>query len=88
MKYKIIFHNQAIADIEASFDWGVRFWGKTQAQKWSRNFYTTCRKRLSHFPASCPKAPESEGPEVVIRQLVIDRYRALFVVEGDTVEIL
>ena len=88
MKYKIIFHRQAILDIDFSFNWGVRVWGKTQAEKWSRGFYTTCKKRLSQFPESCPIAPESNDLGFTIRQLVIGRYRALFVVEVATVEIL
>lgn len=88
MKYKVIFHTQAILDIEDSFEWGVRNWGKIQAEKWSRRFYTICKKRLSQFPEACPIAPESKELDISIRQLVIDRYRALFVVEGDTVEIL
>jgi plasmid stabilization system protein ParE len=88
MKYKVIFHAQAILDIETSFEWGVRTWGKKQAEKWARQFYKTCKKRLSQFPEACPIAPESKELDVTIRQLVIDRYCTLFVVEGDTVEIL
>ena len=66
----------------------ARSWGKKQAEKWARQFYKTCKKRLSQFPEACPIAPESNELDITIRQLVIDRYRALFVVEGDTVEIL
>ena len=88
MKYKVIFHTQAISDIETSFAWGVRSWGKKQAEKWARQFYRTCKKRLSQFPEACPTAPESRVLDITIRQLVIDRYCALFIVEDDTVEIL
>ena len=88
MKYKIIFHRQAILDIDASFNWGVHAWSKPQAEKWSRQFYATCKKRLTQFPESCPIAPESEDLGFTIRQLVLGRYRALFVVEGEMVEIL
>ena len=88
MKYKVIFHSQAILDIETSFNWGLRVWSKTQAKKWANQFYRTCKKRLSQFPKSCPIALESEDLRATIRQLIIDPYRALFVIEGDTVEIL
>ena len=88
MKYKVIFHSQAILDIETSFNWGLRVWGKTQAKKWANQFYRTCKKRLSQFPESCPIALESKDLGATIRHLIIDRYRALFVIEGDTVEIL
>ncbi len=88
MKHKIIFHSQALLDIEASYHWGVRVWGKKQATKWANQFYKTCKKRLLQFPESCPIAPESEAVGFTIHQLVIDRYRALFVIEDDTVEIL
>jgi plasmid stabilization system protein ParE len=88
MKYKVIFHTQAVLDIETSFAWGIRNWGKQQAEKWARQFYKTCKKRLSQFPEACPIAPESKELGIIIRQLVIDRYCALFIVEDDTVEIL
>lgn len=88
MKYKVIFHSQAILDIETSFNWVLRVWSKTQAKKWANQFYRTCKKRLSQFPESCPIALESKDLGATIRHLIIDRYRALFVIEGDTVEIL
>jgi hypothetical protein len=67
---------------------GEFVFGAKRKRKWSRQFHTTCKKRLGQFPESCPIAPESEDLGFAIRQLVIGRYRALFVVEGDTVEIL
>ena len=66
----------------------ARSWGKKEAEKWARQFYKTCKKRLSQFPEACPIAPESKELDITIRQLVIDRYCALFIVEDDTVEIL
>lgn len=88
MNYKVIFHAKAISDIETSFEWGVRNWGSKQAGRWSRRFYKTCQKRLSKFPEACPLAPECAELGITVRQLIIDRYRALFIVEGNTVEIL
>jgi len=40
------------------------------------------------MPLSCPRAPESDELGVIIRQLIVGRYRILFIVEVRTVEIL
>ncbi len=88
MKYQVIFHSQAEQDIRISFDWGVRNWGKVEAEQWLRQIYRVCKKRLTQFPDSCPIAPESEEIGVIIRQLVIDRYRVLFTIQEKTVIIL
>ncbi len=87
-KFKVVFHRQAITDIDTSFEWGIEVWGKEQAVKWARNFYDACRERLSQFPESCSIAPESKDVGMTIRQLLIDRYRVLFVIEESTVEII
>jgi plasmid stabilization system protein ParE len=87
-KFNVVFHRDAIADINDSFEWGVEFWGKEKAIKWARKLYAACRERLSIFPESCPVAPETEDIEIEIRQLVIDRYRVLFIIENNTVEII
>ncbi len=87
-KFKVIFHHDAVSDINASFDWGVEVWGKEQTVKWAKEFYSICRKRLSQFPATCPVAPESAEFDTTIRQLLIGRYRVLFIIEENTVEII
>ena len=87
-RYKVEFLPSARQDLRASFLWGVNVWGKTPAERWLRKFSATCKNRLTQFPESCPIAPESEELERTIRQLIIDRYRVLFIVQGDTVNIL
>ena len=87
-KFNVIFHREAVADINDSFEWGVGFWGREHAIKWARKLYAICRERLSKFPQSCPVAPETEDVGTEIRQLVIDRYRVLFMIENNTVEII
>ena len=86
--YKVEFLPSAQQDLRLSFEWGVNVWGKTQAQKWLKGFYATCKKRLKQFPQSCPIAPESEDLGRELRQFVIVRYRVIFLVKGDTVTVL
>ncbi len=43
---------------------------------------------LETLPKRCPVAPESKGVEQEIRHLIIDNYRALFSIEGKTVQVL
>ena len=86
--YKVEFLPEAKEDLRLSFEWGIDVWGKIQAEKWLREIYTTCKKRLEQFPESCPIAPESEDLNRELRQLIIDRYRVIFVVKGSTVTVL
>jgi plasmid stabilization system protein ParE len=86
--YKVEFLPTAKQDLRTSFLWGVNVWGKTQAGRWLNKINTTCKKRLKQFPESCPIAPESKEFGIVLRQLVIDRYRVIFTIQEDTVKIL
>lgn len=87
-RYQVEFLPTAQQDLRLSFEWGANIWGKTRAKKWLREFAATCKKRLKQFPESCPIAPESEDLGRELRQLVIDRYRVIFVVRNDVVTIL
>jgi plasmid stabilization system protein ParE len=87
-RYKVAFLPSAQHDLRLSFEWGASMWGKTQAKKWLRELSATCKKRLTQFPEACPIAPESEDLGRELRQLVIDRYRVIFVVVNDVVTIL
>jgi plasmid stabilization system protein ParE len=86
-KYKVILHPDAESDIESSFKWGCRAWGKN-AKLWVRKLRRTVRKQLTSMPLTCPLAPESEQLSVSIRHLIVGRYRVLFMVRGLTVTIL
>src|SRR5947208_1147006 len=44
--------------------------------------------RLTSQPLSCSLAPESEDLGSAVRQLIVQRYRVLFIVEKKTVTIL
>jgi hypothetical protein len=43
---------------------------------------------LTSLPLSCPLAPESDDLGIEVRQLIVQRYRVLFIVEKKTVTIL
>ncbi|HET9711041.1 MAG TPA: type II toxin-antitoxin system RelE/ParE family toxin [Pyrinomonadaceae bacterium] len=87
-KYKVVLHPDAAADIESAFQWGCRTWGEENARVWIRELRKVIRNRLTSMPLSCPRAPESEELDVTVRQLIVGRYRLLFIVEKRTVEIL
>ena len=72
----------------ASYEWGCRVWGITGANKWLRDFRRTIFRRLDTLPMSCALAPESEDLDTEVRQLIIDRYRVLFMISGKKVTIL
>jgi plasmid stabilization system protein ParE len=87
-KYKVVLHPDAAADIDSAFQWGRRTWGEENARVWIRELRKVIRTRLTTVPLSCPRAPESEELGVTVRQLIVGRYRTLFIVEKRMVEIL
>ena len=87
-RYSVIFHPDAEQDIISPYHWGSGVWGKPNARIWAQHLRRTIRMRLTSMPLSCPAAPESDELGITIRQLVIQRYRVLFIVEKKTVTIL
>jgi plasmid stabilization system protein ParE len=87
-KYSVIFHPDAETDISSSYQWGRRVWGTTQADDWVRELQRAIKLRLTTMPLSCPLAPEGDNLAVAVRQLVVRRYRVLFIVERKVVTIL
>ena len=87
-KYILTVHPDAESDINSSFQWGCRVWGRKNAEAWVRELRRVMITRLSSTPLSCPLAPESEELGISIRHLIFDRYRVLFVVEKKTVTVL
>jgi plasmid stabilization system protein ParE len=86
--YKVIFAQSAENDIYASFEWGCKEWGEELAIKWVFDLKTSVDKILKIFPLSQPLAPESDDLLFEIRQMIVGRYRILFRIEGQTVQIL
>jgi plasmid stabilization system protein ParE len=87
-RYRVILHPEAEADIASSYEWGSRVWGEKRAKGWVRDLQRTIRSRLTSLPLSCPLAQESADLDREVRQVVVQRYRVLFVVERKTVTIL
>ena len=88
MKYAVLYDPNAIKDLEDSFNWGVINWGENAAWRWFNELEDLIEKRLSTMPKSCPLAPENEKFEIEIRHLIYGRYRVLFTIGSDRVEIL
>lgn len=86
-KYSIILHPDAEADINSSYKWGRQVWGDKQAKAWVQELQRAIKLRLS-LPLSCPLAPESVDLGIAVRQLIVRRYRVLFIIEKKTATIL
>ena len=87
-KCRVILHPDAETDINSSFEWGSRAWGRENAKAWVRQIRQTIKNRLTSMPLGCPLAPENEELDIAVRQLIVGRYRILFIVEKGTVTIL
>lgn len=87
-KYSVIFHSEAETDINLIYQWGRRVWGYDQANAWARELQRAIKLRLTSLPLSCPLARESEDLGIAVRQLIVQRYRILFIVEKRTATIL
>jgi len=87
-KYSVIFHPDAETDITSSYEWGRRVWGDKRAIAWIRELHRAIKLRLTNLPLSCPLAPESNELDVPIHELIVQRYRVLFIVEKKTVTIV
>ncbi len=87
-KYSIIFHPEAETDVNSAYQWRRRVWGDNQANAWARELQRAIQLRLTSLPLSCPLAPESDDLGIAVRQVIVQRYRVLFIVEKRTVTIL
>lgn len=87
-RYEVVFEESAQADLRVSYDWGCRFWGKKQAQRWARELRTAVSRQLSLMPRGFPLAPEHEDFSEEIRQMIVGRYRVLFTIRKRKVHVL
>jgi plasmid stabilization system protein ParE len=87
-RFRIEFTDTARAEIDESFEWGIREWGSAAARRWFQNLRAQTRTVLAHFPLSQPIAPESIDLNREIRQMIFGRYRVLFEIEGRRVRVL
>ena len=87
-RYVVIFEDSAQVDARASYEWGVRVWGKREAQQWARQLRTAVLSQLAVVPKGFPLAPEDDEFTEVIRQMIVGRYRVLFTIKGHKVHVL
>lgn len=87
-KLEVEFSDEAIADLDASFEWGCEVWGSSQAAEWYFETRDKINALLSKSPLGCPLAPQQERYKAETRVLIIHRYNVLFHVEGKLVTIL
>jgi len=87
-RYAVVFEESAQTDVRKSYDWGCRFRGKKDAQRWLRELRMAVFKRLSILPKGFPVAPENDEFPEEIRQLIVGRYRVLFTIRKGKVHVL
>ncbi|PYS65151.1 MAG: hypothetical protein DMF74_04725 [Acidobacteria bacterium] len=87
-RYRVIFEESAQENVRQSYDWGCRAWGKREARHWARELRSAVVKQLGVVPKGFPLAPENEEFSEEIRQMVIGRYRVLFIIKGRNVHVL
>ena len=86
--YRVVFSRSAENDLIESVTWGIETWGEQAASGWAREFRRALQQMLRSFPISQPLASESDIFDIEIRQMILGRYRVLFAVDGNTVNVL
>ena len=86
--YHVEFSDSAEAELFESIIWGIEVWGERATYRWARELRDKVRMLLGSHPLGQPFAPESEFSEVDIRQLTVGRYRVLFEIDSEVVNIL
>lgn len=88
--YRVVFSSHAKQEIRSAFLW-IKQRSRQRAEKWERGFREAIYS-LDRQPARCQLAPENSSFTVEIRQLLYGkrphRYRALFTIEDNCVNIL
>jgi plasmid stabilization system protein ParE len=87
-RFEIEFTDQAIDDLDASFEWGCEIWGTAQAAKWYFEMRDRIIEQLTRSPLACPLTPQQHLYSAETRVLVIGRYNVLFHIDGKLVTIL
>lgn len=55
--------------------------GRQTSKAWAQELQRVIKLRLTSQPLSCPLAPKSDDLDIAVRQLILQRYRVLFIVE-------
>jgi len=90
MSYRVVVLPGAEAEIANTVAW-IAEDSPLAAARWLEGIRQAVDS-LSEMPSRCPVAGDEFGTEVVVRQLLYgrrrNRYRILFTVKGDTVQVL
>lgn len=76
------------ADIIDSFVWGCEVWGVEEAVAWANEIWRRILKNLSTSPLKYHLAPKRVESGRDYRQMIVDRYRVIFHIEGSTVRVI
>ncbi|MBK9163025.1 MAG: type II toxin-antitoxin system RelE/ParE family toxin [Acidobacteria bacterium] len=87
-RFEVEFTDQAIADLDASFEWGCEVWGPEQAAKWYFEMRDMLIEQLSRAPLGYPLTPQQQLYNAETRVLAVGRYNVLFHLDGNVVTIL
>lgn len=85
-RYAVVLEEPAQADVRESYDWGCRAWGSHEAQQWARELRTAVFKQLGMVAFSLAREDDEFSEE--IRQMIVGRYRVLFMIKGRRVHVL
>ena len=90
MEYAVEVTEVAAAEIDSAYEW-IREQAPNAAQRWYAGLMTALNS-LRQNPRRCARVLAAEFERLEIRQLVYGRrrgrYRILFTISGDTVEIV
>ena len=86
MKYRVYYAERASADAVAAYEW-IKQYSEAAANRWLSGLRNATNS-LDQFPQRCGLAPESEHFKQEIRHLLYARYRILFRVVENRVEII
>jgi plasmid stabilization system protein ParE len=87
-RHLVIFEKSAQVNVDESYNWGCRVWGKREAQRWVRQLRVAVSQQLSIVPKGFPLAPEDDEFSEEIRQMVVGRYRVFFTIRKGKVHVL
>ncbi len=86
MKFDVVLHPSAAAELEEAYRW-IAQESQSSADLWY-NHLLKKMKTLQGTPNRCPPAPEGKYADENFRQLIVDRYRIIFLVDGKSVRVL
>ena len=86
MSFHVLITEEAEEDLKEAARWVARY-SPELAAIWYFDI-TEAIESLQDFPLRCPLAPESKTFSTEVRHLIYEKYRILFVIEGETVYVL